>query len=87
LASHILSQVAIRIHADWHRRYGHPIYLLESFVQQDRFQGTCYQAANWIDVGQTTGRTRQDKHNRIKAPFKQIYLYPLTRHAQRQLCR
>lgn len=87
LASHILSRVASRINADWQRRYGHPIYLLESFVQQDRFQGTCYQAANWIDVGQTTGRTRQDKHNRIHAPFKQIYLYPLTRHAQRQLCR
>lgn len=87
LASLILSQVANRINADWQRRYGHPLYLLETFVQQDRFQGTCYQAANWIDVGQTTGRTRQDKHNRIQAPFKQIYLYPLTRHAQRQLCR
>lgn len=87
LASHILCQVAHRINADWQRRYGHPIYLLETFVQQDRFQGTCYQAANWIHVGQTTGRTRQDRHNRVHAPFKEIYLHPLTRHAQRQLCR
>lgn len=87
LASHILSQVAGRINADWQRRYGHPIYLLETFVQQGRFQGTCYQAANWIHVGQTTGRTRQDRHNRVNAPFKEIYLHPLTRHAQRQLCR
>lgn len=87
LASHILSHAAHRISADWHQRYGHPIYLLETFVQQDRFQGTSYRAANWIYVGQTTGRTRQDRHNRVNAPFKQIYLLPLTRHAQRQLCR
>lgn len=87
LASHILSQVADRINADWQRRYGHPIYLLETFVQQDRFEGTCYQAANWIHVGQTTGRMRQDRHNRVNAPFKEIYLYPLTRHVQRQLRR
>lgn len=87
LASHILCQVAHRINADWQRRYGHPIDLLETFVQQDRFEGTCYQAANWIHVGQTTGRTRQDRHNRVNAPFKEIYLYPLTRHAQRHLCR
>lgn len=87
LASHILCQVAHRINADWQRRYRHPIYLLETFVQQDRFEGTCYQAANWIHVGQTTGRTRQDRHNRVNAPFKEIYLYPLTRYVQRQLCR
>jgi len=86
LASHILSQLARRINADWQQRYGHPIYLLETFVQQDRFVGACYRAANWIHVGQTTGRTRQDRHNRINAPFKEIYLYPLRRHAQRHLC-
>jgi hypothetical protein len=62
-------------------------FLLETFVQQDRFRGTCYQAANWIHVGQTTGRTRQDRHNRVNAPFKGIYLYPLTHDVQRQLCR
>jgi len=87
LASHILAEIARRLAADWQGRYGHPIYLLETFVQQDRFAGTCYQAANWIHVGQTTGRTRQDRHNRVNAPFKEIHLYPLTGDVRRQLCR
>lgn len=89
LASHLLSQIARRIDADWQRRYHHRLYLLESFVQQDRFQGTCYQAANWIEVGQTTGRTRQSKRhrdNQVHAPVKDIYLYPLTANARQQLC-
>ncbi len=86
LASHVLSQIARRIDADWQGRYGHPIHLLETFVQADRFEGTCYKAANWIHVGRTTGRTRQDRHNRIQAPLKEIYLYPFTAHARRDLC-
>jgi hypothetical protein len=89
LASHLLSQIARRIDGDWQRRYGHPIHLLETFVQQDRFQGTCYQAANWIQVGQTTGRTRQSRRyrdNAVHAPVKDVYLYPLTPHARRDLC-
>jgi hypothetical protein len=87
LASYVLSQIARRIDADWQGRYGHPLHLLETFVQQARFAGTCYKAANWIHVGRTTGRTRQDRHNRVNAPFKEIYLYPLTAHARRDLCR
>jgi len=86
LASHILSQVARRIAPDWQLRYGHPVHLLETFVQADRFSGACYRAANWIHVGRTTGRTRQDRHNRVNAPFKEIYLYPLTAHVRRHLC-
>jgi hypothetical protein len=86
LASYSLSQIATRIDTDWQRRYGHPIYLLETFVQQDRFRGTCYRAANWIQVGQTTGRTRQDRQNQVNAPFKDIYLYPLIGDVHRQLC-
>lgn len=86
LASHILAQIATRIDADWRRRYGHRLELLETFVQQDRFGGTCYKAANWIHVGRTTGRTRQDRHNRVNAPFKEIYLYPLRAHGRQQLC-
>jgi Domain of unknown function (DUF4338) len=86
LASHILAQIANRIDADWQRRYGHRLELLETFVQQDRFRGTCYEAANWIHVGRTTGRTRQDRHNRINAPFKEIYLYPLRVDVRQQLC-
>ena len=90
LASHLLSQIARRIDGDWQRRYGHPIHLLETFVQQDRFHGTCYQAANWIHVGQTTGRTRQSQRHRdnaVHAPVKHIYLYPLSCDARRRLCR
>jgi hypothetical protein len=90
LASHILSQIARRINADWQARYRHPIDLLETFVQQDRFRGTCYQAANWIQVGQTTGRTRQSKRhrdNQVHAPIKDVYLYPVHADARRQLCR
>lgn len=79
LASHVLSRVTRRLNADWQRKYGHPLYLLETFVQRDRFAGTGYQAANWLRVGQTKGRTRQDsaagKHQ--QTPLKDIYLYPL----------
>ena len=90
LANHILSQIAQRIDADWQQRYRHSICLLETFVQQDRFRGTCYQAANWIHVGQTTGRTRQNQRHRdnaVHAPVKDIYLYPLTAYARHRLCR
>ena len=88
LATHILAQVARRIDADWQQRYRHPLYLLETFVQTDRFRGTCYQAANWIYVGQTTGRTRQSprhRDNAVHAPVKAVYLYPLRADGSRQL--
>jgi hypothetical protein len=79
LASHVLGQVSRRLGADWQRRYGHPIYLLETFVETHRFGGTCYRAANWVRVGQTQGRTRQDspegQHQQVAR--KEIYLYPL----------
>ena len=90
LASHILAQIARRIAADWQKRYHHAIHLLETFVQPDRFRGTCYQAANWIRVGQTTGRTRQSRRQRdnlVHAPRKDIYLYPLVSDVRRELCR
>jgi len=77
LASHILGRIARRLSADWGRKYGHPIYLLETFVDSSRFQGTCYQAANWRRVGQTTGRTRQNKTMVAQAPPKAVWLYPL----------
>ena len=79
LASHVLSQISRRISSDWQYKYGHPIYLLETFVQTDRFTASCYRAANWVRVGQTKGRTRQDtpdgSHQRVSR--KDIYLYPL----------
>lgn len=88
LASHILGQVAQRICGDWQQRYHHPLHLLETFVQQDRFRGTCYQAANWVRVGETTGRTRQSaryRDNEVHAPVKDIYLYPLGSDGLRRL--
>jgi hypothetical protein len=79
LASHILGLVCRRIANDWQTKYGHPVYLLETFVEKDRFKGTCYKAANWQYVGQTTGRSRNDRYNKLRVPIKDIYLYPLTR--------
>jgi hypothetical protein len=89
LANYILGQIPQRIDADWQSRYHHGLYGLETFVQQDRFRGACYQAANWIHVGQTTGRTRQSRRhrdNQVHAPVKDIYLYPLGSHGRRHLC-
>jgi hypothetical protein len=79
LASHVLSQVSRRVGSDWQRKYGHPIYLLETFVETERFTGICYRTANWVRVGQTQGRTRQDslEGKPRQVARKDIYLYPL----------
>ena len=87
LASHLLGLAARRLAADWQTRYGHPVHLLETFVERRRFKGTCYRAANWICVGPTQGRTRQDRNNDIRVPVKDIYLYPLTPRFREELCR
>jgi len=63
--------------SDWMKRYNHPIYLLETFVEKERFRGICYQAANWTYVGQSKGRSRSDRYNTLKVRIKDIYLYPL----------
>lgn len=85
LASHILSLVARRLSDDWQNRYAHPIYCLETFVERDRFRGTCYQAANWQCVGQTQGRSRNDRDRKLSVAVKDIYLYPLRRDYRRKL--
>lgn len=81
LASYILSRIARRLSSDWQTKYGHPIYLLETFVEPHRFRGTAYRAANWVRVGQTQGRTRQDRPEGTwhQAAIKDVYLYPLHR--------
>ena len=86
LASHMLAAIVKRIGADWQHKYGHPLYLLETFVERDRFQGTCYRAANWRLVGQTTGRSRQDRYSTMSVPIKDIYLCPLTPRFRERLC-
>jgi len=85
LASHVLALVCRRISQDWQRKYGHGLALLETFVEQPRFAGTCYRAANWIAVGETTGRTRNDIHHAIASPIKRVMLYPLRPDLHRHL--
>jgi hypothetical protein len=87
LASYLLSRIAQRVSADWQAKYGHPICLLETFVQSDRFSGTAYRAANWVRVGQTQGRTRQDQPDgtRYHTAIKDVYLYPLQRGFRQRL--
>jgi hypothetical protein len=77
LASYILGNIARRISSGWPEKYGHPIYLLETFVERERFQGICYRAANWTRVGQTKWRSRNDRYATLKVPIKDVYLYPL----------
>jgi hypothetical protein len=79
LASHILGQMAKRVPRDWERMYAHSIYLLETFVDPERFRGTCYRAANWIVVGQTTGRGKDSQSWKPNRPIKQILVLPLHR--------
>ena len=85
LASHLLGRVAARLSADWQQKYGHPIYLVETFVERDRFRGTCYRAAGWRRVGLTTGRSRNDKDFQLQVPAKEIYLQPLVADWRRRL--
>jgi hypothetical protein len=86
LAGYLLNRVSARVSRDWEGKYGHPIYLLESFVEQGRFAGTCYRAAHWLCVGQTQGRGRQGP-NRLAPtePVKDIYLAPLVPGFRQQL--
>jgi hypothetical protein len=79
LASYILSRMAGRLSADWERVYGHPIYFLETFIDPERFRGTCYRAANWVLLGRTTGRGKDDQTNRPNRSIKEVLGYPLTR--------
>jgi hypothetical protein len=77
LASKILAACARRLPADWLAVYGYRPVLLETFVEKDRFHGTCYKAANWVHVGTTQGRGKLDRYKERKLPVKDIYLYPL----------
>jgi len=77
LASWILGRVLRRLSDDWQKKYGHPIALVETFVEQKRFAGTSYRASNWIQLGSTTGRSRQDRRRTLQVPVKDVYLYPL----------
>ena len=79
LASHILGRMARRISQDWERIYGHPIYFLETFIDPERFRGTCYRAANRVVLGRTTGRGKDDRTQRPNRPIKEVLALPLHR--------
>lgn len=85
LASKILAIAAQQLPDDWQRRYGYRPVLMESFVEKDRFVGTCYKAANWICVGQTKGRGKLGPAGKQSVPIKDLWLYPLTRHFRSSL--
>ena len=79
LASHILGRMAARISEDWQQMYGHPVYFLETFVDPERFRGTCYRAANWVLLGKTTGRGKQSNSYVPSRSIKEVLGYPLTK--------
>ena len=77
LASHVLSRITKVIRKDWEEIYNHPIYFLETFVDKSRFKGTCYKASNWIYLGNTTGRGKNDQTNKQNRSLKAVWGYPL----------
>jgi hypothetical protein len=85
LASHILGRMARVLSADWQRLYGHPIYFVETFIDPARFRGTCYRAANWIDLGQTTGRGKAAPTHKPNRPVKQVLGYALVKDFRQRL--
>lgn len=87
LASHVLAQMTARLAADWQRAHGYRPVLVESFVALDRYEGTCYQAANWQAIGLTAGRGRQDATHTAALPRKVLLVYPLQPDFREVLCR
>ena len=86
LASHLLARVARQIAADWPARYAHPVCLLETFIDPERFRGTCYRAANWIYLGLSAGLGKDAKNRVPNRSLKQLWVYPLRPDFRRQLC-
>jgi hypothetical protein len=85
LASHVLALNRRRVSADWAFVYNHPVYLLETFVDTERFRGVCYKADNWIYVGNTTGRGKLSKSTTPTLSKKAVYVYPLTKDFRNKL--
>ena len=85
LASHTLGRMTQILSTDWQAIYNHPIYYLETFVDKERFAGTCYKAANWIYLGDTTGRGKNDQTNKPNRSIKAVWGYPLSKHFRQHL--
>jgi len=80
LASHLLARMTGMLSAEWERVYGHPIYFVETFIDPERYRGTCYRAANWKVLGGTTGRGKNAWSKKPNRPIKEVLGYPLTPH-------
>ena len=87
LASKVLSLAARRLPKDWKHRYGFEPVLLETFVEYERHRGTCYKAANWVNVGRTAGRDKKSTSHKSLIPAKDIWLYPLRKNFSTLLCK
>lgn len=85
LASHLLARIARRISADWQELYHHPVHLLESFVDIERFKGTCYRAANWQLLGRSRGRGTKSKPSDPDTSIKELWVYPLRKDFRQRL--
>lgn len=85
LASHILGRMARVLSADWHRLYAHPIYFVETFIDPQRFRGTCYRAANWTVMGETTGRGKDAPTRAQNRSIKEVLGYPLVKDFRQRL--
>jgi hypothetical protein len=87
LASHLLGLSARRVSQDWEQMYHHEVVWLETFVDPDRgFKGTCYKAANWVYLGQTTGRGKDDQTHKANRSLKWVLGYPLKKEFRQVLC-
>lgn len=86
LASHLLSRVVKILSSDWERMYHHPVHFIETFVNTPRYKGTCYRAANWVYMGKTTGRGKDDHTNKPNRPVKEVLGYPLVKKFREKLC-
>ena len=86
LASHILGRMARILPEDWERIYNHPLHYLETFVDRERFRGTCYRAAGWIYIGRTTGRGKNDQTHKVNRSIKGVWGYPLSKDFRFHLC-
>lgn len=87
LASWGWGRVRRRLMEDWQAKYGQDLELVETFVDGSRFQGRCYAASHWLELGMTQGRSRADRHRLLQVPPKRVYVYPLKAGVQQRLCR
>ena len=85
LALHLLGRIARRLSADWQAVYAYPVYFVETFIDPQRFAGTCYRAANWVVMGRTTGRGKDAPTRQVNRSIKDVLGYPLVKDFRQRL--